>query len=105
MVSLLAIIQDTVTANLMLGRKADARSYEAACAILRDLGIGSVKLMTNNPDKIERLEEGGILVEERIAMVPRHWKEEGSKEGVVEEKDGEVDKYLRVKIARMHHML
>jgi GTP cyclohydrolase II len=98
------LTQDTVTANLMLSHKADHRSYEAACAILNDLGVGRVKLLTNNPDKIERLEEGGIEVAERIAMVPKCWEGDG-KEGKVEEKDEEVDNYLRVKIAKMNHML
>lgn len=53
---------DTVTANLMLGHKADERGYEIAGAILRDLGLGTevgegVRLLTNNPDKVQALEK------------------------------------------------
>ncbi|GAA5907015.1 hypothetical protein JCM5296_003915 [Sporobolomyces johnsonii] len=70
---------DTVTANLMLGHGADMRTYGIAGAILRDLGIageegrGGVRLLTNNPDKIEQIEKEGVRVVERVAMVPRSW--------------------------------
>jgi GTP cyclohydrolase II len=53
---------DTVDANLALGFDADLRSYELAVAILRDLGVRSVRLMTNNPSKIAGLEKAGIKV-------------------------------------------
>ena len=46
--------RDTVDANLDLGLPADARHYGAATQILRDLGVGSVRLLTNNPDKVEQ---------------------------------------------------
>lgn len=74
---------DTVTANLMLGYKADEREYEIAAAILRDLSLGSgtsssklegVRVLTNNPDKVEALEKEGIRVVERVSMIPRSWK-------------------------------
>ena len=48
--------RDTVDANLDLGLPADARDYGAATQILRDLGVASVRLLTNNPDKAEGLE-------------------------------------------------
>ena len=64
---------DTVTANLLLGHNADMRTYGIAGEMLRDLGIGSVRLLTNNPDKIESVEKEGIKVVERVPMVPRGW--------------------------------
>ncbi|HEY0255189.1 MAG TPA: GTP cyclohydrolase II, partial [Kofleriaceae bacterium] len=54
--------RDTVEANLELGFEADARSYDLAAAILRDQGVTSVRLMTNNPAKRKGLEEAGINV-------------------------------------------
>lgn len=64
---------DTVTANLMLGHGADMRTYDIAGAILRDLAVDEVRLLTNNPDKIEQIEKEGVRVVERVAMVPRMW--------------------------------
>ncbi|ARC57496.1 Riboflavin biosynthesis protein RibBA [Frondihabitans sp. 762G35] len=58
---------DTLDANLALGLPADAREYVAAADILRDLGVSSIRLLTNNPDKRDQLTEHGIEVE---AMVP-----------------------------------
>ncbi len=63
--------RDTVDANLDLGLPADARHYGAATQILRDLGIGSVRLLTNNPDKTQSLEAYGVTVTERVPMTPR----------------------------------
>src|SRR5215471_18862112 len=60
---------DTVEANLALGFEADTRSYDLAAAILRDLGVSSVALMTNNPDKCEGLAKAGIAVARRVP----HW--------------------------------
>ncbi len=51
---------DTVDANLALGLPADARDYAAAAAILADLGIDKVRLLTNNPDKVAQLREFGL---------------------------------------------
>ena len=59
--------RDTVDANLDLGLPADARHYGAATQILRDLGVASVRLLTNNPDKTASLESYGIAVAERVA--------------------------------------
>jgi 3,4-dihydroxy 2-butanone 4-phosphate synthase / GTP cyclohydrolase II len=62
--------RDTVDANLDLGLPADARHYGTATQILRDLGIQSVRLLTNNPDKTSSLEEFGIPVAERVPLTP-----------------------------------
>ena len=59
---------DTVAANHLLGFPADLRSYQCAACMLRVLGIRSVRLMTNNPAKIEQLEAYGVRVTERIPL-------------------------------------
>jgi GTP cyclohydrolase II len=56
---------DTVDANLALGHPVDARRYEAAAAILKALGVASIRLMSNNPLKLLALREQGIKVLER----------------------------------------
>jgi 3,4-dihydroxy 2-butanone 4-phosphate synthase/GTP cyclohydrolase II len=53
---------DTVDANLRLGLPVDGRSYDDSAAVLRMLGIGSVRLLTNNPDKVDGLRDAGITV-------------------------------------------
>ena len=58
---------DTVQANLALGFRADCREFELPAEVLRDLGVTAVRLMTNNPDKVEALESAGIRVVERIS--------------------------------------
>jgi 3,4-dihydroxy 2-butanone 4-phosphate synthase/GTP cyclohydrolase II len=63
--------RDTVDANLDLGLPADARHYGAATQILRDLGVTTVRLLTNNPDKTSSLESYGVPVAERVALTPR----------------------------------
>ncbi|GAA3742860.1 bifunctional 3,4-dihydroxy-2-butanone-4-phosphate synthase/GTP cyclohydrolase II [Salinactinospora qingdaonensis] len=59
---------DTVDANLELGLPADAREFSAGAHILTDLGITSVKLLSNNPHKSEDLTSHGISVAERLAV-------------------------------------
>ena len=59
---------DTVDANLMLGHEADERDYSLATLILEDLGVASVRLITNNPAKIRALEAAGIVVSERVSL-------------------------------------
>jgi 3,4-dihydroxy 2-butanone 4-phosphate synthase / GTP cyclohydrolase II len=60
--------RDTVDANLELGLPADSRDYGTGAQILADLGIKSVRLLTNNPRKHTGLESYGIGVSERVAM-------------------------------------
>lgn len=60
---------DTVEANQKLGFKDDGRDYVIAADILKDLGVLSVKLLTNNPRKVQGLEKAGITVVERIPLL------------------------------------
>ncbi|HSE70577.1 MAG TPA: bifunctional 3,4-dihydroxy-2-butanone-4-phosphate synthase/GTP cyclohydrolase II [Nocardioidaceae bacterium] len=62
--------RDTVDANLELGLPADARHYAAATQILRDLGVSSVRLLTNNPAKTTNLTDYGVEVSERVPLTP-----------------------------------
>src|SRR2546422_4703220 len=82
---------DTVDANIELGLPIDARDYSAAASVLRELGIQSVRLMTNNPAKILGLEMHGIDVVERIPL-----------ETIPNEINAP---YLRAKALRMGHLL
>jgi GTP cyclohydrolase II len=60
---------DTVEANDALGFPADMRRYEICGPMLDQLGVRAVRLMTNNPRKVEALEEAAIRVTERVAIV------------------------------------
>ncbi|MDT8066574.1 MAG: GTP cyclohydrolase II [Terriglobia bacterium] len=57
---------DTVQANEKLGFKADCRDYNMPVEILRALNVKSVRLLSNNPDKVAALEKGGVAVAERV---------------------------------------
>ncbi|SPE22031.1 GTP cyclohydrolase II [Candidatus Sulfotelmatomonas gaucii] len=64
---------DTVEANEELGFAADCRDYDLAAEVLKLLGVRRVRLMTNNPEKVDGLESAGITVTERVsADVPTH---------------------------------
>jgi len=63
--------RDTVEANEELGFSADARDYAFTAAILRKLGVRSVRLLSNNPEKVRQLETNGIRVVERVPCQPR----------------------------------
>jgi GTP cyclohydrolase II len=82
---------DTVEANLLLGHPPDERDYSAAAEILRRLGVDSVRLLTNNPAKIEGLRASGIAVSERVPTL-LHVNTENAP-------------YLLAKARRMHHLL
>jgi GTP cyclohydrolase II len=58
---------DTVEANVKLGFAPDCREYELPAAVLNLLGVKSVRLMTNNPEKVQALESAGITVAERVS--------------------------------------
>jgi len=82
---------DTVDANLALGFPSENREYGAAVAMLRDLGVTSVRLLTNNPAKTNFLTDAGIAVNECLPVLV----------GI-----GEANaKYLEVKRDRMGHQI
>ncbi len=82
---------DTVDANIHLGHLADERQYDIAALILNSLKVHSIKLITNNPLKIDELTKLGIQVNDRIPIQPSIHNEN------VE--------YLKTKAERMRHML
>ena len=82
---------DTLDANLALGLPADARDYGAAYAILKDVGLTTVRLLSNNPEKKRQLEERGVVVSELVPLVV----------GVGANNEG----YLDTKRDRMGHAL
>ncbi len=82
---------DTVDANRMLGLPDDARRYDMAALMLRHLGVKSVALMTNNPQKVEELRALGVQVDDRLPVLitPNRYSEG----------------YLEAKRVRMRHQL
>jgi GTP cyclohydrolase II len=62
---------DTVQANSKLGFAADSRDYEFAAEALKALGVRQLRLLSNNPDKVEQLESAGLRVVERVPCRPR----------------------------------
>eukprot|EP01052_Picozoa_sp_SAG31_P021088 SAG31_NODE_1613_length_7743_cov_5.584903_1_plen_678_part_00 len=83
---------DTIDANLSLGLPADGREYGNAVAMLQNLGVTTVRLITNNPDKVSKLVEAGIRVDEQVAIVPKKITAPNFK-------------YLQTKAIRMGHTL
>jgi GTP cyclohydrolase II len=82
---------DTVEANVKLGFAADCREYELAADVLKYLGVSQVRLITNNPEKVEAMESAGIHVTERISAA-------------VEPQESFAG-YLRTKHEKMGHIL
>jgi len=82
---------DTVEANLALGHGADDRDYTMAAVLLRDLGVRSVRLMTNNPAKMESLAAHGFTLRERVPLGPFI--------------NAENAEYMATKVRRMRHLL
>lgn len=83
--------RDTLDANLALGLPVDAREYGAGAAILTDLGVAGVELLTNNPDKQAALVAHGVTVTRRLSLAV------GAHPGNL--------RYLRTKRDRMRHDL
>lgn len=82
---------DTIEANEALGHPSDGRSFAVAAEILEELHVKSIRLLTNNPAKIEGLEANGIQVEVREPLIIEPLKENA--------------RYLAVKKALMGHLL
>jgi GTP cyclohydrolase II len=82
---------DTVEANLLLGHQADERDYTIAAHILRDWQVRSIRLMTNNPLKIESLQTLGVQVIRRVPL----------QTDITPQNAG----YLRTKVERLRHWL
>ena len=82
---------DTVEANLQLGFHADARNYELVQPMLAHFGIGSVRLMTNNPRKIDALTKLGFDVAERVPLLVN--------------RNAFNNNYLKTKQAKLGHMV
>jgi len=82
---------DTLDANLALGHPGDARDYSIAAKMLKEKGITHVRLMTNNPLKIQGLVENGIKVSDRVSHIT----------GLSDENK----EYLRTKSSRMGHLI
>jgi len=82
---------DTVEANLELGHQADERDYTVAACILDDLQIDSIRLLTNNPDKLFSLEALGVKVNGRVPLIPTI--------------NADNENYLKTKVDRMNHLL
>jgi len=82
---------DTVEANEQLGFLADLRGYEAPAAVVRHFGLKAVRLMSNNPEKIQALEKAGIQVTERVPSI-------------TEPVESAAD-YLRTKREKLGHLL
>ena len=81
---------DTVEANLSLGHQADERDYGIASEILQDLNVHSIRLMTNNPAKINELSRLGIEIIERVPLQPTF--------------NPDNERYLLTKMSRMNHL-
>jgi len=82
---------DTVEANQQLGFKADLRKYTLAAGILQHYGVKSVRLLSNNPDKIQALEGFGIAIRERVPIEAKPHKASA--------------RYLKTKLEKMGHLL
>jgi len=82
---------DTVEANLKLGFVEDKRDYSSAACILKDLGVESISLITNNPKKIEGLKRCGVKVDGRLSLLTPVQPENA--------------RYLKTKKEKMGHLL
>ena len=79
---------DTIDANLELGHLVDSRDWSEAIAILKNLNLASIKLLTNNPEKVKAVTDGGIVCEQvSLTITPNEFNK----------------KYLATKADRLGH--
>ena len=82
---------DTVEANLALGLPVDARDFSLAQAVYQHLGVRSIRLLTNNPEKVSKMAQSGIQITERVPLLV----------GQNSENTG----YLKTKAAKLGHLI
>ncbi|HRH46195.1 MAG TPA: GTP cyclohydrolase II [Pyrinomonadaceae bacterium] len=82
---------DTIEANTQLGLEVDLRQYEQCVEILKDLGVRKIKAMSNNPEKLKAMRDGGLEIVERLPIEFKPSKD--------------TQKYLSVKKFQMGHLL
>jgi GTP cyclohydrolase II len=82
---------DTVEANVQLGFEPDGREYEACKPILEHFAVNNIRLMTNNPRKVESLQALGIVISDRVPIETGH--------------NSHNESYLAVKVSKLGHLL
>lgn len=83
--------KDTYDANILIGHKPDEREYSWANRILSDLGVNSIKLITNNLEKLNEIQSRGVQVLERIPLITQETEYNHA--------------YLQTKREKFHHLL